>query len=91
MLWEAVTGKRMWQDATEVQILHMLTTGEIPSARQHVPNLPPALEGILQRALAYSPRDRYETAVDFSADLERYMTLTGERASLCIAVRQRLP
>jgi eukaryotic-like serine/threonine-protein kinase len=81
MLWEAVTGRRMWSDATEVQILHMLTTGEIPPARQFVPNLAQALEAILHRALAYSPRDRYETALDFHSDLERYMTLTGERAS----------
>jgi len=71
----------MWQDASEVQILHMLTTGEIPSARAFVPDLPPPLEGILARSLAYSPRDRYETAIDFSADIERYMTTSGERAS----------
>jgi eukaryotic-like serine/threonine-protein kinase len=81
MLWEAVTGRRMWSDATEVQILHMLTTGEIPPARHFVPNLAQALETILNRALAYSPRDRYATALDFHSDLERYMTLTGERSS----------
>jgi serine/threonine-protein kinase len=81
MLWESVTGKRMWADATEVQILHMLTTGEIPPARQFVPDLPRELEAILARSLAFSPRDRYETAVDFSADIERYMQLIGERVS----------
>lgn len=82
MLWEAVTGRRMWGDYSEVQVLHLLTSGEIPSVRGGLAYpVSPTLLAIVDRALAYSPRDRFSSAAEMQAALEHYLAETGERAS----------
>jgi serine/threonine protein kinase len=40
VLWEAATGKRLWEGLTEPGVLHRLSKGEIPRVRDVAPNAP---------------------------------------------------
>jgi serine/threonine-protein kinase len=73
MLWEAVTGRRMWKDLPDITILQRLLTGEIPAPRSVDSELPVKLESIILKALAPQREDRYETAQDLQIALEGYL------------------
>jgi serine/threonine-protein kinase len=82
MLWEAVTKTRPWKGKSDAHILERLMAGQFPSARAANPDIPPALEAILARALAPERDDRYATAADFQAAIEEYLELHGERVDM---------
>lgn len=65
VLWELLTGEKLWGDASDVQILKRMTFGEIPSLGERMPELPSALHEVVARALAPKPEDRYATAREF--------------------------
>ena len=72
MLWSAATGRKMWQDCNDVQIVRELMARRIPSPRSVTPDCPVALERIIMKALAADPNQRYATARALQADLEQY-------------------
>ncbi len=77
MLWEAVTGRRLWLAKSDVAILHERLTTGVPRPREVAPETPDALERIVLRALAEDPRDRYESAAAMRAELESYLRANG--------------
>ncbi len=79
MLWEAATGARMWQGQTDINIMHSLTHGRIPRARDINPHIEPDLERIVERALAARAEDRYQSAAEFRRELENYLMARTER------------
>jgi serine/threonine-protein kinase len=81
IMWEAITGKRMWSDASEATILNRVASGEIPSPLSANPDVPPALAEICMKALAPNMDDRYKTAADFRAALEEWLRLSGSAVS----------
>jgi serine/threonine-protein kinase len=81
IMWEAITGKRMWSDVSEATILNRLSSGEIPSPLSANPDVPPALAKICNKALAPNVDDRYATAADFRAALEEWLRLSGNAVS----------
>ncbi|HEY2367230.1 MAG TPA: serine/threonine-protein kinase, partial [Polyangiaceae bacterium] len=81
MVWEAAVGRRLWKGLNEVAIMHELLTGNIPSPRSIDPRVPPELDAICKRALALRADDRYATAADFAADLERFLANIGDRTT----------
>lgn len=81
MVWEAAVGRRLWKGLNEVAIMHELLTGNIPSPRSVDPRVPAELDTICKRALAMRADDRYATAADFAADLERFLANIGDRTT----------
>jgi len=81
MLWEAVTGARMWAKASQANLMHRLVTGDIPKPSS-VAKVDPELERIVVRATAADPADRYQTALEMQQDLDAYLNERGTRASL---------
>jgi eukaryotic-like serine/threonine-protein kinase len=79
MLWEAATGTRPFRGLSDVEILHRLIQGEVPSARAANPALPEALEAIITRAIAPSRADRYATAAELRAAIEGYLETLPSR------------
>ena len=71
LLWEMLSGKRMWQGMNEVQIVSQLAAGlpfpPLPSDA----GLPAGLDAICARALDPNPDRRYQTAADMEMDLDR--------------------
>lgn len=81
MLWEAVTGQRMWQNVQDLIVVSRLVNGEINGSPKSVnPAAPDALDAICRKALAIKPEDRYATAADFQTALEDFIRSTGEPA-----------
>lgn len=72
MLYECLTGRVPYDADTPVAILLKHITDPLPIIREVLPDLPDPLEGVLLKALAKNPNDRYQSAADFKAALERY-------------------
>jgi serine/threonine protein kinase len=82
MLWEAAVGRRLWKGLNEVQILHQLLSGEIPSPRSMRPDISQHLESIIMRALATDRDRRPATAQVLQHELEELMDSGSERSTL---------
>ncbi|MBV9946250.1 MAG: protein kinase [Myxococcales bacterium] len=70
VLWELVTGRRLFASDTQAQILMRVTNNQIEAPRSVVPDLPAEIEAVVMKALARSPADRYRTAMEFAIALE---------------------
>jgi serine/threonine-protein kinase len=72
VLYELLTGALPFNGDTPVEIAmkHLSTVPEAPSAKR--PEIPRDLDLIVTRALAKDPADRYQSAEEMDADLERF-------------------
>ena len=73
MLWELLSGRRVWQGKADAEIVHLLASGRPMPDLPPDPNRPPVLAGIVARALAANPAERYATAGDLEIDLRNVM------------------
>src|SRR4051794_32489600 len=73
VLYELLTGTVPFNGDTPVEIAmkHLSTVPEMPSAKR--PEIPRDLDLIVMRALAKDPEDRYQSAEEMDADLERFL------------------
>jgi len=67
ILFELLTGKRLREITDEVAGWSQVASGVVPSARQVRPDLPAAVEALLDRALAADPATRFPDAATFGA------------------------
>lgn len=74
VLWEAVTGNRLFKGQNEAATLNLTLTEDIPPPSQRRPDLPYELEAILMRALKRDREERYATAADMRDDLETWLS-----------------
>jgi eukaryotic-like serine/threonine-protein kinase len=82
MLWQAVTGRRLWRGLSDTEIFGRLAKDEIPSPRTIVSDVDPKLEQICMKALATDSKKRYATASELQSALEDYIASKPElRAS----------
>lgn len=81
-LWEGLAGRRLWKGKSDIQVLNAIMGEEaIPSPRVHMPDLDPALEAIVMKALAFDPDDRYQTAKALRDALSDYLDGIGDRTT----------
>ena len=71
VLWELLTGKRLFAGETDAETLDRVMRCELPALTETRSDLPLDLEPILRRALAHDPADRYTTADAMLTDLRR--------------------
>ncbi|MEW6756677.1 MAG: protein kinase, partial [Acidobacteriota bacterium] len=85
VLFEMLTGSPPFpgDSAIAVAVAHM--NAPVPSARQAVPQLPEAVDGVLGRALAKSPRDRFLSAADLSRAAEAALGHLATRAPVALS------
>ena len=76
-LFEMITGQVPFSADTPIAQILMHLQDPVPSLREASPGIPPELDAILQKAMAKSPRDRYEKASDLAKDLERVRAAGG--------------
>ncbi len=62
ILWEALTGARLWDSLPDATIMNRILAGDIPRPSAVNQDVSPALEAICLRALAGRPCERYQTA-----------------------------
>jgi serine/threonine protein kinase len=72
VLFELVAGRTLFSGANELEVYDMITGAEVPDlAGEGIVDA--ELMGILQRALAKMPEDRYTNGEDFADDLRGYL------------------
>jgi serine/threonine-protein kinase len=71
VLWELLTGRRLFLGSNEAQTILNVANGPIPKLREVAPQLSPELETVLLRALARNPAQRLQSAREFAQWLER--------------------
>jgi serine/threonine protein kinase len=71
VLYEMLTGGVPFVGDTAVAVAykHVQETPPLPSGKN--PEVPPALDAVVMRAMAKNPANRYQTAAEFREDLER--------------------
>jgi len=69
LLYEMLTGDLPYEASSPQALMRAKTTEEPRPPSYYLPNIDPALETVILRAIARAPRDRQETAAEFLADL----------------------
>ena len=72
MLWEALTGERMWGQKADPEILLKLSTSGPPPLPAR-PDIPRELARVCTRALMRDRNQRYATAAEMRADIDAYL------------------
>ncbi len=80
VLWEALTGRRLFDGADAGEIFAKLLASEIPRPSTLVEGIPEALDGVVMKALDRDPDRRYQTARQFAIELESSATPATPRA-----------
>jgi hypothetical protein len=78
LLYEALSSRRPFLGATDIQVLRAIMHGEAPPLPASVP---PALRSIVDKAIEKEPADRYQTMRDMVVDLRRAVRAKIERAN----------
>jgi serine/threonine protein kinase len=81
ILWECVTGRRLFRAENTGATLHKLLHDVIPVPSSVDPQLAP-LDALLGRALAREPAQRFQTAEEFAQAIEDVAPALGGLASL---------
>jgi serine/threonine protein kinase/DNA-binding response OmpR family regulator len=80
VLFELLTGKKLFLDTSEMMVLKKVQNGEIINPREVNPDIDPALEKILLTSLNKDCDKRYQNASAMIADLEAYVLKKYDRA-----------
>jgi len=70
VLFEALTGSVPFQGETPASVLMKQVSAAPPPALSLNPDLPPAIEAVINKALAKDPNDRYQQGSDFALALQ---------------------
>jgi serine/threonine-protein kinase len=82
MLWEALSGSKLWKGLSDATIMNRVLNGQIPEPMaQNGAEIPPELRKICMRALAAEREDRYQTALELEAAIEGYLADRSHYAS----------
>jgi len=77
ILYEALTGKRLFLGETDYQTVELVRRANIPSLRRINPSVSQDLEDIVRRSLARDKNDRYQSAHEFGDDLANFLFSRG--------------
>jgi hypothetical protein len=81
MMWEALTGKRLWHGTADVDVFTAVLNEGVPRPRTVNPDVNEKLEAICMKALERDAEKRYETCAHMQTDLEQAVEELGLRAS----------
>jgi serine/threonine-protein kinase len=70
VLYHMLTGKQPYVGATAASVMMMHLINPVPSVYEKDDSLPPALQSVLNIAMAKEPKDRYQTAGEMAKALE---------------------
>ena len=81
MMWESLTGVRLWKDKSDVHIINAVVNDGVPSPKSVNPDVPDELNEICVKALERNRDDRFETAGDMELAINRAMQKLELRAT----------
>jgi eukaryotic-like serine/threonine-protein kinase len=85
ILWELLHGRRYWEALGDVQILKRMTFGDLPGIDDSIEE---PVRGILAKALAAKPEERFATARELRAELVKVKSTNLSRKDLGRAVEE---
>ncbi|WP_437963278.1 protein kinase [Sorangium sp. So ce260] len=100
ILWEMLSGKRLFLGDTDYQTVKLVQQAQIPPLSEINKAVPPELDRIVARSLAREPGDRYGSAREFGRDLTTFLYRFGrpvsaydiaEHVRSAMALRKRAP
>ena len=77
LLYELLTGKRLFYGETDYQTVELVRNAKIPPIKPQNPQVEPELEDIVRKALAKRKEDRYQSATDLQDALAQYSYSRG--------------
>jgi serine/threonine protein kinase len=75
VLWELLAGQRLFGGKTSAESMYRVLEAIIPPLSDFLEDLPQALVDAVARATSKRPEDRFGSALEFAAELERSVTL----------------
>jgi eukaryotic-like serine/threonine-protein kinase len=91
VLWETLSGERLFDGKTDVEIFKKIRACKVPPIAERRPDIPPSLAAVLDVALAAEPADRFESATAFAHALAQVMKQAvgiDPQTALAAAVRE---
>jgi Tol biopolymer transport system component len=88
VLYEMATGKRAFEGKSNLSIASAILEKDPEQITAVQPLVPPALEHVVQRALAKDPDDRWQTAADVRSEL-KWVSTTSSQTQLPVLKRKR--
>jgi serine/threonine-protein kinase len=79
VLWEAISGRKMFDADNSGQLMYQVLEYEIPPLSSIIDGLPLTLSNAVERATARDPEQRFATAREFARELERTTELVSSR------------
>lgn len=73
VLFEMVTGKKLFMAESEMAVLEKVQKGKIVKPSKLNPDVPAQLESIVLKALKMRPSERYQSALEMRKDLEKFI------------------
>jgi serine/threonine protein kinase len=80
LLFECLTGERPFAGASRLEVAWAHLESEPPRASERNPELPAAIDGVIRRAMAKKPDERYSTCAELVAAAEAALGI-GPRAT----------
>ncbi|HEX5060013.1 MAG TPA: serine/threonine-protein kinase, partial [Kofleriaceae bacterium] len=77
VLWEALTGARLFNRDSDYQIWKAITEEEVPRVTSRVPGLPVTIDGVVMRALERDVNRRYPSIRAFAGELREVAERAG--------------
>lgn len=77
LLWELVSGRRMYRPSSDVPLLDQARAADIPDLPKRDLPAETMLHGIIKKALAVNAAERFATARLMLGELEDYMSVAG--------------
>ncbi|MCB9595317.1 MAG: serine/threonine protein kinase [Sandaracinaceae bacterium] len=69
VLWEILTMRRRFDGASDLDVLNAVRHPDVIPPSRYAPDLPAGLDGVLLKAMAKAPEDRYQTARELRSAL----------------------
>lgn len=77
-LYEALSGRVLFKRDSQMEVMKAVLSGEVPKLSELLPEVPAALADIAHRALETRPESRFQTALEMSEALERFLAGSTE-------------
>jgi serine/threonine-protein kinase len=81
LLWEMLTGKRLFYGDTDYQTVELVRQSRVPAIRPLNPDVDPDLEAVVRKALARDPRDRFQQAADLQDAIAQVLFSRGMKVT----------
>lgn len=77
ILFEMLTGDVPFKGEVTTQLIKAILMDPVPRASDFNPSLPPAIDALIERAMAKNPKHRHQSASEFATSLEAVVHAVG--------------